>query len=803
MTDESYTSSESVNPTTPHPFHHTDDSPPPDENPAEHQARMERVKAASERPGDPALPCYGEGFELADEHHDQFDRICRDNPRPTRPLQGADLEVLRRFARLMPTLRLVSVDHDPNAAEFVWSHIRCILAAAGHANHAGLARTLADLYPLCPLDPDEDEAEWNKLLVDARNNCGWPTGIACLPWTSVFRMFEASKLEKGGVPAEAPRWLRAVAALHVLKHLRYDHDRNELVARHESRTAAGAVAMPRSPLHLATDSPTRAALLGVLGYAGGRTIDHVPSTALLGAVATLTPSDLLTVTSPPALPPDYLTATGANLRPTPVVEGFIRHGYQAAGVYRACPDGKVRPVSDSAVCSGVRLGGLNEKLEPLPIPASYDPTAWPSTLMCAAWPNLHPACHSEVFAAIFDALVLMPLCQGIPNADRERPIIVCEPKDPTVAGATKTGKSLAAHAIARVFAPGCPLLRALDTNSAADARAVAASLDMHGTTAIDEFLLPRSPAAMLCEQNLLALATGASVAVGKVYDNKGMALSLRYPLVVSSKLWDGKVDLLGRSFPILFGALTPAQRADGALYAQIVSGEWSLGVRLSALALIRDLKLEEMVRDAVGTLGSGSMRYNCHRTLAAVILSLRQNVDLNDAADLLDAEWEKLLEWAEDRVVAAHDSGLASAARSQGELRLTLPHIFDTLTPEQLTQVAQSSGGLLTPGRLFDLAMEALGWSSRSLASSIEDLCGQRIDGISRRTVAHALGRDARRRLPSVGGAWTLPGYHGVSGWQLTRKPDRDRFITMHLDITGHIVIASPIPAEVGHEQSA
>jgi hypothetical protein len=478
--------------------------------------------------------------------------------------------------------------------------------------------------------------------------------------------------------------------------------------------------------------------------------------------------------------PRILIAPNACRLPFPPArDGFIRTGLAVKGAWQAT-GGKVYRIDGGhrlVLGTHIRQGDGAVDDFAARIPTSYQTTQLPSVMMIDAFPNVVIG-YNDIAAwhAYLSAMLLSGLIDGGGKFRRERPFIVAQPLGDTLDESTGNGKTTLALALAQVYAPGInKAYRVAD--GAPAARAIAATIERHGTVALDEFDFPKDSSHITSEQNMLAIATGNASSPGKVYSNEEQDLEVRAPIFASAKFWDGKDDMFKRTFPIFLDQFSKMQGMSFDGHSRIVSGEWALEMRLSMLHLIDLLGLEATLR-AASVAGSPFAPFPCIRWLAAAILRVFFGVKTDaDATQQVDDLIKWLMKEQRYKLERFSASGGKQGARGQGRPSISIDALTNDLTSSEfdtfMMTVNGETGGS-TPRQIFNAYKIAKGAPNALDAHVFEELTGD--PNVSGRRVSVAISEALARLMPTIGDTYRLPGVFGVcDNWHIERLNERAR----------------------------
>ena len=395
------------------------------------------------------------------------------------------------------------------------------------------------------------------------------------------------------------------------------------------------------------------------------------------------------------------------------------------------------------------------------IPSTLTNYELPFDRILRVFPNaVPPVDDAEGYRALLNASLIAPF---IPGCREFPPIYIC-PHIPTDEGATATGKSTLAKALATVFSPA---LHAVGTirvgnDGAPSARNVLAHIERHGTAALDEFLLSKDPDHPMSEAKILNLATGDSVSFGKTMSNDADAVRLTAPLFLASKVVRGKVDMFNRSLRIELTPLTATM--NNQTYTELTSGHWSLETALNARAAA--LVYAGVVELTKNSLDYPPDHYRFHtiRALAVLLLSRSENIGLDIATQRIDTVHRQMIARHQEQLVKSMDTGLSVNAAESGTAMFTYEHLFGEEIMDDDVFVQAGALGNKPIRDYLRLAADSRGLKASGMVGESygEDFTG------SERQLVISLNRSLQRALAN--GPVRLAGQRGLDGWYVTCK---------------------------------
>jgi len=341
---------------------------------------------------------------------------------PRRDASQFTVRVLRRFLRLCPSFNFIRTEHDTETDEFHWAWVRCLLASAGYAAHAPLAAAACELYPQCPLNPDESFDDWMKALDNAHQCCGWPVTAAILPWTPMFRALKHVDCDDF-VPKH---WMRVLLLLHMLKHTRVEYG----IEEPRLCVAFGGVcsyttSSAKSSL-LSEMRDVNASLRVMLGLPGNKTGKTASPFVLCwqGLMSRLTISSFLPRVPISRLPGFVLAGPWSACVPSVSPPGFTQTGLRLDGVWVA-RDGRTDEYhgDDEDVityawnCTNPATFSEHRTQFENQLPQTYTVGDYPADVWAKYFPNLDTSWlpeerHKQAYRALIDSVMLASFLRG-------------------------------------------------------------------------------------------------------------------------------------------------------------------------------------------------------------------------------------------------------------------------------------------------------------------------------------------------------------------------------------------------------
>lgn len=701
------------------------------------QAAVDMEDARSTAMNDPRLPLYTDeegrggwtGIECPEDSRDKLTAMCAAVEIPTGPVPDI-MPVMEALLALSmhwyQTPREITEKND----DFTFYRMQCVLGGAGPTSSLDLGDRLSDLFPMFV-------QEWG--ITDAHKVCGWPTALIWLDWADLPDWELDTKLKE-----RAPDWLRLLAYLHVLKHVRRDDD--TLVATYAGRQ--DTIPFPRGSSCLGQWGLAIAPLYSVLRIPSGKN-DSAKNSAMAAALGVISVQHLLAREPLTVLPGHILVGPWSRALPAPRGASFFRTDMRLDGVWIA-RDGHIGPYEGSnsdilryawPVAKGNLARHVKGKADYAAfLPKTYDLTL-PSAVLGKAFPHwIRPdGLEGMAYESMLDACLCASVVRaGEPTVQKEYPLLAILPLDPSHAESTNQGKGLLTLAIASAMVPGIGLTSAPDSSSAPDVRAIAAAIRRQGTVALDEFQIPTSRAHVLSRDSLQALCMGGRAASGRVYSNgeeDDADLRLSHSLVLNAKWLDLADDLVNRTLPLFLDVLPDEQRARTDVKEGIESGLVGLQLRLASVALVEALRSIGWI-PALGQLPAAAhaWRYVTHRKLATLILHGRTDLPVAECACMVDTVAEQLKDELTRHMQLADSSGISSTTSSGHNLRITWPALWEGIDDTTMGNLYGSAGmeyeckvdghPAITINRLLRLRLEAVGLQAHRFAPIISQTMG-------------------------------------------------------------------------------
>lgn len=696
----------------------------------------------------------------------------------------------RDFARRIIRLAKLPVLTGPHD-ELLWAPWRCVFAGFGHSMHTYITAQIQTTHPNCPWSSSESEQEWYDEAIAARKTCGLSLGIIRVPWQTYVAAYPVTS-------GHAPGWDNLLDYAAIIELARYARRRHPTVG-HEfvwlgmSSRLCLTVLNPTQGLRQSLSKNAKDLAIAFSLTASSqskRTPDyHLPSVCMTRAMTRVTLNHLSYLKPVSSLGPMVILAPYPTQTASSHADGLIPVLTKVHGAWDlAMKNGAVRLTPKDPTISLLDVDwpevpadahSVNELFEAdvAAVPATTRMVLPPHEHLDAAFPNIEcPISDQNAYVAMFDTIMIGPYLLHSANKS-EYPLIFATPHDPTQEGSTFTGKTALAEGLARVFAPAVRVRTVTDTG-APGARAFAAGLASHGTAAVDEYVAFGLAASHpLHDSNLFTLSTGGKVDPGKVHSNEAHPVGLQYPLALSAKVVHGRTDVYNRGFKLELTRFVKGS-AKQTTYDALRTGQWSFNLSLDCRILAETLSPVVAKLHPTLSMSSDSWRFPVHRTAAAYLLSIRENIPLADAADRIDRASVAMVDRFVTQASLSTSNGLtATSADGSGINTLALDCLVneDMIDDDQFLQMT-ASGQRYTINSLIDIARTTK--NKATVSDLFVDIYGKEFY-TSARQAAHALGRAARRVLPNPGDQIPIGGARGAEGWKLLRLIDKDRSLNV------------------------
>jgi hypothetical protein len=519
-----------------------------------------------------------------------------------------------------------------------WGSCLCLIAGFGIDGVKFFAEELADSHDDWKYWATCSAEELAIDILEAQSSTGYAIGILRVDFVQVTRILEQEdKLE------HAPKWYRALAILHIAKYCRYQNvygpEALSLFVAYRHRTS-------QIPLeHEAIKQPLTAAINMTILKAFGSVLRMPTILSLANSTQIACPIaviDLLSFIHPRDLISSRDPKQMVELIPSPSVafqDAFIDYS-----VYDWFQPGIVayniaRINADGTIDKNARVRGINALAVAWATSYRVDKQAllrWRSLLPDRVDPHLPSdfikkyilnfndlGCPAGVFAYL-DGVILLDLVRDHISGSRignaiaaEYPLLFIMPTGSTEEETTNQGKTALARILGQCLVPQLKEIHALRSSSAPAQRSMATPIERHGTAIFDEFLLPTAFDHFLNQAGIQSLSTGSTSTPGRAMENSE-GISLKHPLVFSSKVAALPPDLINRMVPLFMDAITLDTSATDEELELICSGKLALLMRLSAILWIQKNGFTEIVRGLSPM--SGPLRFKGHQAVISHLL---------------------------------------------------------------------------------------------------------------------------------------------------------------------------------------
>lgn len=705
--------------------------------------------------------------------------------------------VLTALVRQLPTLGVLPSgrelpEHD---AEYQFSRVRCLLCGFGYACHAQAAEALARIHPASPLDPRESEDQWQALAIAARHKCGWPLGLALLPWHAVA----SQPLTDGDVGHE---WLRCVAALHILKHTFYSPANSRLVVVYEGQVSTIDPSAKQSTVADRSNMQPLATALALPAKKGK--LIHPAGEYAKGFLAKWQTAALVHRLPTSNLPASVLPGPWPQLVPGVGREELSQARVALTGVRTARAGRIYRPeevdlsegdklIWDWPVYDTATQGYEAERWEQA-MPARYDADLLPHQVLEAYCPQVEWI--SDGHRVLFDSIVIMTLLQAsLPQAaKKELPLILVLPWIPTEDDCKNIGKSALAENVLAAVAPTAEYKAVAISDSAPDIRACVAAIQRGGTIGLEEHnYWPASNTHPLSQNSLCLLCQGRQIAIGQVLENNPTPLQLRAPIVLQAKTAPLRSDLKLRAFPIWLRPLTDEEMAHGDRYTALVERQPGRLMRVAAWAVIEKYKLADRLPKMTPN-GMVHWKFNWHVQVATTLWQEYTGESEAQARGVLLLTIGQMLQRLEDGQQQAEGSGLQAILDANRTSRLRIDGLWEDFSHQDMIRwylaIRRESGGRAT-GATGPEILRAFADATNTPKADVSQAVVRRLGKSARYLLdanSTALGAIMRKelelRMPEPGVSWMLQGPIHLIGWKWVRGTDPDvaRFSLLHDD---------------------
>ena len=551
---------------------------------------------------------------------------------------------------------------DDNLSMFRWSRALCTLAGLGFAALRHFAKMLAPVESDWAYWANCTDQELRTDIVEARRICCYPLSLLRADYCELQHVCSDADI--------SPRWIKAILAVHLLKHVRYLRNFNgksALLAAYRGEYAYITFHSEGVDQTLLDDINV-SLKKGVCKHLRIRQVSARNRQSIDGLIDSVLgkihprdfpkPRDLKDVPHF-VVPKGVKFTTGYERRSDHI---WINPGITVQGFAEIdLNTGKVSPTTvTGSVASSINwprdeMSAAESKTWWANLPKIVQPLR-PSQIIRLLIRNVNDLGYSDGFWALLDAMILADLAReqlagsAVGNSlINEFPLVTVYPMGHTKETTTNQGKTNFARVLVNVLAQGVPVTHAGKTPSAPSQRAAAAPIDEFGTALYDEFQLPSSFEHFLAQAGLQTLSTGGISSPGRAGEN-GRGASLKHPLFFTVKVSAFPPDIRNRTLPIFMDVIADGSRCSSEELAQIMSGIISNNVRLSALMWLKKNNFVERV--CAAKLIQGKFRFDGHLTIAALLTSTKTADDIN--AYLVAAE-----EQCNAQHLASDESGLS------------------------------------------------------------------------------------------------------------------------------------------------
>lgn len=466
-----------------------------------------------------------------------------------------------------------------------------------------VAREMAKTVPAWNALNTSDTVFIIKTIIAAHRHSGYPASWLRLPWQVV------GLLINGRAPWTYPSVLRTVT--HILGHARVvmvNRSLPRLLLAYDG--TYGQVDIDPTSLHLP------------LIQQGKKVVDAILAVLKISIKVGLVPNHstraaLLAVHLHHLIEVKNATESGLYLASPTVkfnqdnspVDAILSSRIQVAGIVAIDPVTGI--VNQHAVVRGSAVmcfdwspsastpGEQSKFAAALPAQvASIDP----ATILMGAVHNVDYLGFERGYWALLNAVLLINYLRHTGNLTGpiagvvgvEKPLITMLANEATAEGATNQGKTTFGRAVGGVLAPGIITVVFNRNPGAPSARMTVDAIGKSGTVLWDEFLLPDNLDHALGKEALQGVATGGSLAIGRVREN-APALIPRYSLILSVKIANWPPDLLNRALCTFFNPVTAKNACSPDELRDLMSGKVALTARLSMLRWIENEHLVERI----------------------------------------------------------------------------------------------------------------------------------------------------------------------------------------------------------------
>lgn len=623
------------------------------------------------------------------------------------------IDALPLFVRPMGT--------DSSKSDFRWSTALCLLGGLGLGCVRYIAFFLANEHEDWQHWKTASDEELTHDIMEAHKMSGYPVGLLRIPWQQLQVALQGQEpIRDGSITPQAPLWLSACVALHIMKHTRLGYGTNDegkkgyfisvmYAGRHQKIPLAPA-GMDQSFV-TAVNKPLAAAICATLEipYNGKKTGEAWQHSATNAALRYLHPRHIMRIK-----PFDdcALVVKSPVTRRRPLIGNerlaWVNPGIIIDGV--ASCDMNTGVMDPTARVTGIDVlthDWSTPEIEDL----EYYRSLWSRNMPKVVLPelggrlirrlvkNINDLGHPLGWEAIMDAAMVCSLirrklgdCVLTEGLSREFPILYILPMGSKEEEATNQGKTTLGRIFAGVIAPGLRESNAGGDAGAPAQRSIASPIEQFGTGFYDEFILPQDNNHILSAYSLALLATGGDVHPGKAKEN-ATGVRLKHPLILCGKISPNRADLTNRSSATFMDQITDETRLSGTEYDNLISGVTPLRVRLSYLRYIKENDLINRFK-TLEAVPHPTWRWSCHMAVAIELFVMNNpGTTRQDATDEITAYLSAMRGQMEKQLIAATESGLADVVSggSAFDLRWYLSQA-DTMTLQSLESESRVDG---------------------------------------------------------------------------------------------------------------
>jgi len=708
------------------------------------EQRVENERASGERQSNPLRPVYGRKFLRGIDREDTFDHACAAAEAWVQvgdvEIEGHELEVsqaqqdvILRVAELVPLWSGIPLNHASDSAEFIWSRVTCAFGASHVSWRDEIIETMLQVYPNCPYALDGFS---NEMIQKAHTSCGWPVHLTHLTWKDLVNTVDHTD------EAFLEPWMKFVALVHVLKHVRVAQANNMVVVLYHSRAVRLEISTASNVIaHVDKTAQDIMHALGCPTKSGKKF--HPLSVAVKWVLKHLTLEHYLKRQPLDTIKPNYIWGPWTHYEPIPSADGFFQHGLRLDGIKRA-QHGSVLPYpgTDDEIMryewnvidpeSSKNIAARREVERSTP--RHYE-AAWPSDILTDAFPNL------EFAEPLLDSVIVCGLLRReIPALRVEFPLLGFMPTIPTQDESTDQGKTACMSVVARALTPGLSTTPVVDSTSAPDQRAMADAFRRYDTMMIDEFRIPQSRSSFVNKENLVMLCNGEAIPSGLAFENGG-EVKLRQPIAFEAKALDAHPDIYNRMVSFYLDQLTDDMRARTHVIDDIESGVMPMQMRLGAWALIEECDLLSQFNGMSHASKRKGLRFRCHRSMAILCHAIKHGEKLSVAGVEVDQQTTAMHDKANWHLHEAAETGILSAMRQNNNTVLHVTTFFDGIDDDRMyaledilseTGNKDHTGIWFSPDALIRGILKVNGRENVAYGRAISEITGAQCRGTNR-----------------------------------------------------------------------